>query len=126
MSDAAVSDSEPPGRYFQIERRCKDLILYANVMVKQFPKREKYQMADRIMGLCYDLLELAVTAGKKLHKKTTITQLNVKHEVLRQLVNMAFELEYIDTKKHQTISLIIDEVGRMLGGWIRKELAGAR
>ena len=33
-----------------------DLIVYANVMVKQFPKHEKYQLAARIMGLCYDLL----------------------------------------------------------------------
>lgn len=96
MCDAQASDSEPQSRYLQIERRCKDLIVYANIMVKQFPKREKYQMAARIMGLCYDLLELAITTGKRLHKKTTLTQMNVKHEVLRQLVNVAYELRYID------------------------------
>jgi len=72
MSDAQVSGSEPHGPYLQIERRIKDLIVYANIMVKQFPKHEKYQMAARIMGLCYDLLELAITTGKKLHKKTTL------------------------------------------------------
>lgn len=102
-----------------------DLIIYANIMVKQFPKHEKYQLAARIMGLCYDLLEAAVTTGKRLHKKTTLTEMNVKHEVLRQLVNVAFEMRYIDAKKHRTVSLIIDEVGRMLGGWIRTELASA-
>lgn len=102
-----------------------DLIVYANIMVKQFPKHEKYQLAARILGLCYDLLEAAITTGKRLHKKTTLTEMNVKHEMLRQLVNTAYELRYIDAQKHRTISLIIDEVGRMLGGWIRTELASA-
>ena len=128
MSDAQARGSAPQRkgeRYLQIERRCKDLIVYANIMVKQFPKREKYALAARIMELCYDLLTLAITTGKRLHKKTTLTDMNVKHEVLRQLVNVAFELRYIDTKKHRTISTIIDEVGRMMGGWIRTELAGA-
>lgn len=125
MSDDQARESAPLGPYLQIERRCKDLILYANVMVRQFPRHEKYQLATRITGLCYDLLEIAITTGKRLHKKTTLTEMNVKHEVLRQLVNVAFELQYIDTKKHRTVSLIIDEVGKMLGGWIRKELVGA-
>lgn len=76
MSDAGASGSEPrrqpqDDRYLQIERRCKDLIVYANVMVKQFPKREKYQMAARIMGLCYDLLELPRAMAYLSHAKDT-------------------------------------------------------
>jgi len=125
MTNAQVRDSAPQGRYLQIERRCKDLIVYANIMVRQFPKHEKYQLADRITGLCYDLLTAAITTGKRLHKKTTLTDMNIKHELLRQLVNVAFELRYIDSRKHRTIGLIVDDVGRMLGGWIRLELAGA-
>ncbi len=97
MSDERARESAPLGPYLQIERRCKDLIVYANIMVKQFPRHEKYQLAARIMGLCYDLLEVAITVGKRLHKKTTLTEMNIKHEVLRQLVNVAFELKYIDS-----------------------------
>ena len=48
--------------------------------------------------------------------------MNVKHEVLRQMINLAYELKYIDEQKHRVSQLKIDEIGRMIGSWIKKEL----
>ena len=108
--------------YLLIQKKIRDMIVYNNIMLKQFPKHEKYLLANKVRELGYDLLIFAITVNKKFHKKTDLTNLNVKHEILRQLVNLAFELKYIDSQKHKTSQLHIDEVGKMIGSWIKAEL----
>ena len=58
-------------------------------------------------------------SSKKFHKKTDISQLNVKHEVLRQMINISFELGYANQKSYHHLSLLIDEIGKMIGAWIK-------
>jgi len=102
-----------------IEKKIRDMIVYNNIMLKQFPKHEKYILAAKIREIGYDLLELAIAANKKYIKKTTFSEFDVRHESIRQLINVAFELQYIDSKKHRISQLKVDEVGRMLGAWIK-------
>lgn len=109
--------------YLLIVKKIREMIVYNNVMLKQFPKHEKYLMANKVRELGYEIFECAIAVNKKFHKKTTFTDMNVKHELLRQFVNLAFELEYIDSQKHRTSQVKIDEVGKMIGAWIKTELA---
>lgn len=105
-----------------IEKKIREMILYNHIMVMQFPKNEKYLLANKIRELGYEILESAITVNKKFHKKTTLSDLNVKHEILRQFVNLAFELKYIDSQKHRVSQIKIDEVGKLIGAWIKDEL----
>ena len=107
--------------YLLITKKIRDMIIYNNIMLKQFPKHEKYLLANKIRELGYEIFESAIIINKKFHKKTTFTELNIKHELLRQFVNLAFELKYIDSQKHKVSQLKIDEVGKMIGSWIKKE-----
>ncbi|TRZ76919.1 MAG: diversity-generating retroelement protein Avd [Bacteroidetes bacterium] len=105
--------------YLLIEKKIRDMILYNNIMLRQFPKFEKFLLAAKIRDLGYDILELAVAANKRYIKKTSFSEFDVKHETLRQLINLSFELKYIDSQKHRVSQLNIDEVGRMLGAWMK-------
>jgi len=98
------------------------MIVYNNIMLRQFPKFEKYLLANKIRELGYEILSLVITINKKFHKKTTLTELNIKHEILRQLINLSAELRYIDVTKHRVSLTHVDEVGKMIGGWIKREL----
>lgn len=108
--------------YLLIVKKIREMIVYNNIMLKQFPKHEKYLLANKIRETGYEIFEAAVTINKKFHKKTTFTDLNVKHELLRQFVNLSFELKYIDSQKYRVSQTIIDEVGKMIGAWIKVEL----
>ena len=71
----------------------------------------------------------------RYHKKTTLTQLDVGHEQLRMLLYLAYELGYfahhkgksappnVGERRWMVISNAVDEIGRMIGGWIKKEQA---
>ena len=63
-------------------------------------------------------------------KKTTLTNLDVRHEQWRMLVNLANSMGYFQFKdgkeasekmaahRFLAVSKLIDELGRMIGGWI--------
>lgn len=98
------------------------MIVYNHIMLKQFPKEEKFLLANKIRELGYDIYTFAITVNKRFHKKTSLTEMNINHELLRQLVNLAYELKYIGHQKHRVSQLKISEVGKMIGAWIKKEL----
>jgi len=108
--------------YHLIVKKIRDMMVYNNIMLKQFPKHEKYLLANKIRETGYEIFESAITINKKFYKKTTFSDLNIKHELLRQFVNLAAELKYIDLQKHRVSQTHIDEVGKMIGAWIKKEL----
>jgi hypothetical protein len=115
-------DSDPrQKRYWLIERKCKDLCLYLDVLTRNMPRYEKYVLCSKMREIGYFCLELAIAANKKQHKKTDLTRFNVQHELLRQLLNLAVEAGHIDPRRHRIASEKVDEVGRLLGGWLASE-----
>ncbi len=128
VGEATASPSPPQGldkrqeRYWLIERRCKDLCLYLDALTRNMPRYEKYILSAKIREIGYLCLELAIAANKKVHKKTDLTRFNVQHEYLRQLINLAVEAKHIDNRRHRVASEKVDEVGKLLGGWLRSEL----
>ena len=128
VGEAEASPSLPQGldkrqeRYWLIERLCKDLCLYLDALTRNMPRYEKYILSAKIREIGYLCLELAIAANKKVHKKTDLTRFNVQHEYLRQLINLAVEAKHIDNRRHRVASEKVDEVGKLLGGWLRSEL----
>lgn len=109
-------------------------IKLANIHLNHFPKHEKYGLAQQIRNCMYDVFNLVTECNKRYHKKTTLTVLDVKHEQLRMMFKLAHELGYYHYKNHEqeysekeanrrylAINIMIDELGSMIGGWIKKD-----
>ncbi|WP_373712143.1 diversity-generating retroelement protein Avd [Jeotgalibaca porci] len=106
---------------FKILQKVYDMILYGNQCLKQFPKAEKYAMAADIRQSMYRLLRLVIEANKKYHKKTTAQQMDVELEILRTFIRLAADknLKYLPLNKYENWAKMLNEIGRMLGGWIK-------
>ena len=63
------------------------------------------------------LLRLVITAAKRYHKKTTLTDLDVELAVLQNQIRLAKDLTYLPINKYQHWSGLNLEIGRMIGGW---------
>ena len=57
-----------------------------------FPNCHKYTLTQSIRQAFIDVYNLVTEAQKRYHKKTTLTQLDIRHEQLRMLINLAHEL----------------------------------
>ena len=117
----------------ELNRKFVEMAKLMNVYLNHFPRYEKYALAQQIRNTTYEVYALIVEAQKRYHKKTTLTNLDIRHEQLRMLVNLAHSLEYFkftggekttkspkDQAVHRfiAISSLVDELGRMIGGWI--------
>ena len=71
--------------------KCRELILLLNVHLNHFPKHEKYGLCQSIRQAAYDVYALLAECQKRYHNKTSLTKLDVRHEQLRMLINLAFE-----------------------------------
>ncbi len=113
------------------------LVLFAKQLegyLKHFPHCHKYTITQGIRQAFLDVWNLTVEAQKRYHKKTTLMQLDVRHEQLRMMLNLAFEMNLFSHQngkdkdpmngqhRYLTISAACDEIGRMIGGWLQKEL----
>lgn len=114
----------------QLDRKFVDFAKLLNLYLNHFPHHEKYGLALEIRRASYDVYGLIVECQKRYHKKTTLTALDIRHEQLRMFIRLANELGYFGFKdgKHDdagraahrylTLSRLVDELGRMIGGWI--------
>lgn len=112
----------------------RELIKLSHLYLSHAPKSEKYASVQKIKQLEWDVYLLIVEVLKRYHKRTTLTELDVKHEQLRCAWQLYYELGFLSFKdgknshdqsyenhRFAAINRILDEVGTMIGGWIKVE-----
>ncbi len=102
-----------------IEEKCLEMIKYGYVVLKQFPRYEKHGLAAEIRATMWRTHRLIVTALKRYHKKTTLTDLDVELTLLKRQARLSKELGHIDSRRYQIWITMMVEIGKMLGGWIK-------
>lgn len=114
----------------KLDQKFTEFAKLMNIYLNHFPKHEKYGLAQEIRQAAYAVYGFIVEAQKRYHKKTTLTHLDIRHEQLRMLLRLAHALNYFDFKdgekasektgehRYLAISRMVDELGRMIGGWI--------
>lgn len=108
----------------KIKTKVRDLISYANPILSQFPKSEKYVLAQNIRQCMQQMLRYCVEIEKKYYKKTTVDNLDMELEVLRNYIRLASDkssfqgrVPCISIRQYEHLAKRMDEIGRMIGGY---------
>lgn len=83
------------------------------------PKTQRYSLGNRIDKIFIELIEVIATANF-LPKEEKLPYIRVairKLDLLKVLLLVSWETKSLDNKKYIALSLPLDEVGKMLGGW---------
>ena len=102
-----------------IRQKTEAMIEYAYVALRQFPAHERHVLSAEIRQRVWTLMHLIVLAHKRYHKRNTLQELDAQIGLLRTQVRLAKALGYLDMKKYETWAKLNDEIGRMVGGWIK-------
>ena len=88
------------------------------------PKTHRYSLGEKIDKLFVDVLETIITANFLTPKeKIPYLRLAIKKlDTLKIFLMILWETKSFDNKKYITLSEKLNEVGRMLGGWLGKLL----
>jgi hypothetical protein len=86
-----------------------------------FPKDAKYTLGTKIDCLFLETAELIVGGAylDKLEKLISLKRASVKLDLLKFFLQVAWEIKSLNDKRYINLSEKINEVGKMLGGWIK-------
>ncbi|MFH0853161.1 MAG: diversity-generating retroelement protein Avd [bacterium] len=85
------------------------------------PKQDRYTIWQKCDITILDMIEGILSASQvpKAQKVTMLEKVSVNVNLLRVLIRLAKDTRAIDTRKYVALQEMIDEIGRMLGGWLR-------
>jgi len=98
--------------------RVYDLILWLLPKLEKFPRSQKFLLGDRIETALFEILEFLIEANYcQKNRAEILVKINLKLDILRFLMRIAKDMRYVDFKAFEYQARLIDEVGRMVGGW---------
>lgn len=66
-----------------------------------------------------DILELLFSVPMTSNKVEVLQQISIKVDLVKVLLRLAKETQAVQNNKYLSLESILQEIGRMLGGWIR-------
>ena len=102
--------------------KINDFIRYTMIATtnSNYPKSQRFLLCQDTQRKTWELLDLAVRCMKGYMQKSTLTNMDILVEELRWRIRDSYNLEYISMHRYTVWIAQIDEIGRMIGGWMKK------
>ena len=85
------------------------------------PKSDRYAIWQKVEATTLEILEailIAISISKN-EKVKILEKASKKLNILRVFIRLSKDVKAIDNKKYIILQEKLDEIGRMLGGWIK-------
>jgi hypothetical protein len=102
-----------------------DLVREITQRVAKFPRDHKFILGDRMLSNGYDVLDLLIEAKYTQAKRGMLERANLRLEQMRFQLRLAHDMKLMSTRQYEVGSRLVDEVGRLVGGWARALRSGA-
>lgn len=113
----------PPPQTFSLSITRKLVQTYKlwHEFLAKFPKHSKHTLGTKIDLLFLETIEFIVGANytDKIEKIISLKRASVKLDLLKFFLQISWEVKSLDNKKYISLSEKLNEIGRMLGGWIK-------
>jgi len=104
-----------------IFKKAYDLYRQFHEIRNKMPKQERYTLFQKSENALLEVIEGILKASQltKEEKLPVLKETASKVSLLRVFVRLMKDIKAIDLKIYTVFELDIDEIGRMLGGWIK-------
>lgn len=87
----------------------------------QIPKPDRYTLGEKIEKTTLDMLEDLISASHKIkqEKMDYLSKAATKLDLLKLLLRLGEDTKAIPIKRYLILIEKLQEIGRMLGGWIK-------
>ncbi len=104
-----------------IIQKAYDLITLLHGFNKRVAKAERYTLWQRAEKLGLTLLEQLIRTGYALQAERVnkLTDASITLDILKIIIRLCHDSKTIDRKAYLQLQKLLDEIGRMLGGWIK-------
>ena len=98
-----------------------ELICYTNIIIKKYPKSERYALANDVKNTTHAGMEYIIQAHKvydKSEKLKILENLDVKLKFLKVLIRVSYKNKYISSNNYTAWCRKLTNITNLLGGWI--------
>lgn len=102
-----------------IYRDCLRLTDQLMVITPTFPKTFRFNLGERLVNMCLDMLELVNHANSSFDKGPLLQQLLDRQHLMVMLLRLSAHHRLISVKQHVELSQLLDSIGRQGGGMLK-------
>ena len=95
------------------------LVLWLYPTVQKFPKTQRFVLGQQIETSALNLVRGIIRANASRAKLPLLYELSVELDTLRILLRLSKDLKFISVRQYGFAAEQVNEVGKLLGGWIR-------
>lgn len=103
-----------------VAQKIEEMLRYGYGALVHFPRSERHVLSQEIRHCMWRILRLVIICSKRYHKKNTLQELDAEIELLRRQLRLSMELKFLAFKQYEVWSRHVDEVGRIVGSWIKR------
>lgn len=109
----------PPLKLLPVLERAKQAYVLWYGYYQTIPKTHRYTLGGKIDALFVEVLEgiTSATFLSRSDKQPWVRLAIRKLDTMKVLLLVLWETKSLDTKKYGVLSVPLEEVGKMLGGW---------
>lgn len=115
-----MSDSKDATRsYGPALEKTYQFLLWLIPSVEKFPRSQKFLLGDRIQSTAIEMLEQLIEATYSRQRHAPLAKANLCVEKLRFLFRLSMDLDYLDKRRYEHAARNLEEIGRLIGGWLK-------
>jgi cytosine/adenosine deaminase-related metal-dependent hydrolase len=100
--------------------RTYDLLRWLLPVTVKFPRQQRFVLAEAVQRTALDFQERLIEAGLTQNPISILQQADVSLMKLRFYLRLCRDLELLSLGQYEHVSRMISEIGKLLGGWIKK------
>ena len=102
-----------------IFQKVYDLILWMYPLINKFPKKQRFVLGQQLENTLLDILKGIIQANQERDRLEILKQVSIDLDKFRILFRLAKDLRFMSIKQYQFGAEKINELGKILGGWIK-------
>lgn len=104
-----------------IVQKTYELFCSLHSLQKSIPKMERHSLWLRVENTALDILQSLLQAGyvEPNQRAALLIKISAQVDMLRVFIRLSSDTKTISTKHYSQLQEETDEIGRMLGGWLK-------
>jgi hypothetical protein len=104
--------------------RTYDLLRWLLPATVKFPRQHRFVLAEAVQRTALQLQEDLLEAAYSKRPQASLQQADVTLAKLRLYLRLCHDLELLKLSQYEHVAGLVDEIGRLLGGWRKAQGGG--
>jgi len=96
-------------------------MLWVYTVVNKFPKKQRFVLAQDIEKTAIKFLKLIIKANYLREKALILSEASIEIDLFLILIRFSKDLHFLSKRQYEFAASQINEISKMLGGWLKYE-----